>query len=82
MTKSYLGKSQSQKYDLVLAQFILNLNFWRNTEDLKTPISQKSWIGSDFEFELSIEWNRPSSPSLVKNKTWRAWLVKKASTNT
>ena len=52
MTKSYLGKSQSQKHDLVIAQFILNLNFWRNTEDLKTPISQKSWIGSDFEFAV------------------------------
>lgn len=52
MTKSYLGKSQSQKHDLVIAQFILNLNFWRNTADLKTPISQKSWIGSDFEFAV------------------------------
>jgi len=41
MTKSYLGKSQSQKYDLVLAQFILNLNFWRNTADLKTPIGSE-----------------------------------------
>jgi len=53
MTKSYLGKSQSQKYDLVIAQFILNLNFWRNTADLKTPISQKSWIGT-LNLQLSI----------------------------
>ena len=67
MTKSYLGKSQSQKYDLVIAQFILNLNFWRNTADLKTPISQKSWIGSDFEFAV-VHWMEPAIISKSRSK--------------